>query len=595
MADVEVDEVLAVIADVEQLSFYGMHHWLGETAKILERIDDSLLSKKRSPLEERKDELVDAQKRLRNSMGALVQNLSFTKRERPLAEDFLRQQLAKIEKAQMEKTQGPAAEKAATAREKLRQLIEDLGKSKPAPETKEVQEIEESIKAAEAEWKEVSPIYEKWEKGKHSFKTNADLQAMRRRYTECQRIRETGSDRLLKALCSSREGKALARPQEAALPKGWSAVAKKAPQAATGGASRPKQAPIKRAPAPSAWGSAAISFAQRLRAQASAQVREEARTGQENEEGDESEEDDRGGAEQEREVKPEVAARPRPKPPPPLPANVDGFTPVKTSAASRPAPRASPKAAPISDDDGDEEEEVETTKVHRPTGYNASAKKKGKGKQKKGGDQDDEDVLQPCEKPERSQASTADWASAATTVLEGSLLKDLLRSQSWRWPEDEDIGNERLQSLIERLDWVNPLGLALTMEWKQFLSLEVDGGPPRTSRRGTAPWITRVGQNAPVLLGHYITIIFGFTFLQELSFFGFPMWALLLQAGLILLPPEASPYLQSPHRLLGLQAAHLLLWLLFVRSLWQMHFFVKVLCALLAGSHAYVVAPVGER
>jgi hypothetical protein len=276
-----------------------------------------------------------------------------------------------------------------------------------------------------------------------------------------------------------------------------------------------------------------------------------------------------------------------------LPANVDGFTPVKGSGAARAPPRAAPKPAPASEDE-EEEREEETTKGRRPAGYNASAKKKGKSKKKKGNDADDFDVPEPSEQPTRAPPSNAAWAATAQAAIDGSVLKELLRSNSWSLPEDEDTGNERLQNLTERLDMVNPLGLSLAMEWKEFLSLEVDGGPPRTSRRGTAPWITRVGQNVPVLLGHYITIIFVFTFLQELSFFGLPMWALLLQAGFILAPPVASPYLQSPQRVLFLQAAHLLLWLMFIRSLWQMHFFVKVFCVLLVGCHAYVIAPVVE-
>lgn len=41
-----------------------------------------------------------------------------------------------------------------------------------------------------------------------------------------------------------------------------------------------------------------------------------------------------------------------------------------------------------------------------------------------------------------------------------------------------------------------------------------------------------------------------------------------------------------------LQAVHLLLWIFFVRSLWQMHVLIKVSCVALVVGHAYSVSEV---
>lgn len=45
------------------------------------------------------------------------------------------------------------------------------------------------MKQLDAEWKEVSPIYDKWQAGRHKFKSNDDLQAFRRRYEDCRKAR----------------------------------------------------------------------------------------------------------------------------------------------------------------------------------------------------------------------------------------------------------------------------------------------------------------------------------------------------------------------------------------------------------------------
>jgi len=188
------DAALEAGSDPEKLSFFGLSHWLSEISTLLDRVDEASLEKAPSAeattLIEQKDDLLEAQSRLRRSMGAQLECPSLTKRERPFAEDFLRQQLSKLEKASTESS------KAQRALEKLRQILDEVGSKKAATETREVQDLEIAIKSAEVEWKEVSPIYDKWMKGKHAFKNNDDLQAMKRKYDAAKKARESLPPRL---------------------------------------------------------------------------------------------------------------------------------------------------------------------------------------------------------------------------------------------------------------------------------------------------------------------------------------------------------------------------------------------------------------
>jgi len=582
------DEVLSATADPEQLSFFGLHHWLGEVSALLERVDEAGLAKapnsEESKLIDQKDEIIDSQSRLRRSMGARLEDPDITKRERPLAQEFLRQQISKLEKGSA--AAGPAAEKkAARAIEKLSQILEELGKKKAAAETADVQEIEATLKAADAEWKEVAPLYKKWEAGRHTFKNNDDLQAMRRKYETAKKTRESCPDRLQKALCCSREGKALAKPVAATGPApGWFSAS--APRKAAIAARPTATARLSR---PNVWGSAVMSFAQRLRTEKSQ---------------DDDEEDEGDDAQ------PAVAEVPRPAPPPPpvrakaappLPANADGFKAVKPGSGIRPAPKPAPQR-PASDSEEEDEGQAEANR-QQPT-YNASAKKKGKdvkskltkkqkrearGEDEKEEEDDDDDEVAA---PTQAKPSPSAWAATVENAFSESVVQELFQSTTWRLPEDEASAEERLGDLSQRLALLSPLGLLLPLEWKEFASLEVDGGPRRTSRRGTSPWITRIEKNMS-FLAHYVTLLFVACLLHALSHFGLLLLAMLLQVGLILAPPD-FPYLRSPARVLLLQVAHLLLWLFFIRSLWQLHFFVKCFAVLLIGGHSYIVLPLGE-
>jgi hypothetical protein len=580
------DEALQSTHDLDTLSFFGLHHWLGEISEILNRVDEASLAKapsaEDSALIEQKDELVEAQTRLRRTMGSRLESPSLTKRERPLAEDFLKQQINKLEKGAAA-VSGEAGKKAARALEKLRAIQCEVAQKKPVAETREVQEIEASIAAADADWKEVAPIYEKWEKGKHSFKTNADLQAMRRRYEDARKARDLGPARLQKALCSSREGKALAVPQEPGLAPGWSSASKQA--AAPVRSNAPKAKP--RTAKPSAWGSAVVSFAQRLRAEQVAQVRQSI---------EKEEEDEEGESEEEYEAPPPQAPPPRPKAAPPLPARTeDGFAPVKPGSAARPKPKPAPKMQAADDEEEDEPEAEEATPSSRQTGFTASAKKKGKaGKKKKGGNREDDDVPEPgAPPPKTSKPSGAAWMAAVEVAIHGSVLQELLASSAWRAPKDEEDAEQRMESLVERLSWVSPLGLPLPLEWKEFGGLQVDGGPKASSRRGTPEWVGRAQENVASFFAHYITILFGCILLHELSQFGLLLVGVIFQAVLILAPPD-SPYLAISSRVLFLQGAHMLLWLLFLRSLYQMHFFVKSFTVLCVCGHAYIAVPLSK-
>jgi len=601
---VMVDEVLDEAADVEKLSFYGLVHCLGEVDKLIDRADQALLMEKPSQSDQdvadRKDEILEVQGRLRRAMGALLEKPSLTKREKPLAENFLQKQLSKLEKSAAS-GRADVEDKAARAIERLRRMLDDVRNKPAVAESASVRKIQAELASAEAEWKDVSPIYEKWEKGKHSFKTADDLMAMRRRYENCRKTRESAPDRLEQALRAAREGKVIfQRDLEApSVPKGWAAVAKKAPSAPPA-ASRTGGVRKARAPAakPSSWGAGFMSLAQRLRAEASAQVREQARA---NEEEQDDGEDDA----------PDATESPAPQgddddvdepterpPPPPVPRKAAA---AKSSVRAKPPP-----PLPVTEVDSDEEVDEPPARPTASSGptYTASAKKKGKGsKKKKGGGAGDgaaDDDLAAAPETSETKASgvavqAAAWATQAQAAISGSILQELLSPSavSWRPPDSEESAEERLAELSERLPWSSLLGLVLPLSWTEFASLEVDGGPRRTSKRGSPQWIQRVQKNIAWLLAHYITIVFFVTILHALSHFGLLLWVSAAQVALILAPP--SPYLPGPNRVLLLQGVHLVLWLLYVRSLWQMHFIIKCLAVLLITGHAYVVAPPGEN
>jgi len=237
----------------------------------------------------------------------------------------------------------------------------------------------------------------------------------------------------------------------------------------------------------------------------------------------------------------------------------------------------------------------------------ANKKKGGKAKKRKGGgggDGVEEDEEDHNDTPARQLVSgsagggqVAGWVAAAQSSISGSLLQELLRPGTWALDlSASDVAEERLAELVDRLPWVNPLGLVLPMDWAAFVSLELDGGPRRTSKHGETPWVHRLQRNVPYLLGHYVSVLFLLSLLHGLSHFGLVLVVAGLQSGLILAPPEAFPKTLSPStRPLLLQVAHLLVWLAFIRSIWQMHLFVKVLVVGLMAGHAYILADPTER
>merc|ERR1712226_278196 len=98
--------------------------------------------------------------------------------------------------------------------------------------------------------------------------------------------------------------------------------------------------------------------------------------------------------------------------------------------------------------------------------------------------------------------------------------------------------------------------------------LEVDWGPKPTSKRGSAPGLERLQSNIPEFLANYVTLIFFFMQLHELTHFGILVWVWVLQCALMLVPSEALPKLTPSMRVRLLQVVHLVLWLLYVRALW---------------------------
>lgn len=465
-------------------------------------------------------------------------------------------------------------------------------KKKAFPEARNGQGVEAAMAAVEAEWKEVSAIYEKWEKGRHIFKDIKDLQAMKKRYEEARKARELGPEQFQKLL----EEKASAM-QDAGPPAGWAAVVKKAPPAVRPDAARPKEP--------------TLSWARRLRAEQASQVKQEV-------ERDEDDDDGDGFWT----VGPSAAAATVPQQvavkAPPVKAHPVKAAPVKAPPAMPPPPppeehapvalgsraRKPPPPSPPSDPEDDREKECVNRQGHAETlgaaspsavQYTASAKKKVKlTKKKKASGREEEDLADVRSVPAPStgaRPSTAAWVSAAEAVFSGAVILETLRSSAWSMAMDEATAKDRLEDLEERLPWVSPLGLVLPLEWKEFVSLHVDGGPKRSSRRGTPEWVGRVQKNVMDFLAHYVTFIFCVVLLHELSCFGLTLFGMLMQAGLIL-APRGTQYLKLPAHALLLQGAHLLVWMLFLRSLYQMHMLVKLFLLILVGVHAYVVEPI---
>eukprot|EP00933_Yihiella_yeosuensis_P042165 TRINITY_DN36690_c0_g1_i1.p1 TRINITY_DN36690_c0_g1~~TRINITY_DN36690_c0_g1_i1.p1 ORF type:complete len:579 (-),score=170.69 TRINITY_DN36690_c0_g1_i1:150-1886(-) len=576
------EEVLAAGQDLENLSFYGLVKWLTEAGQLLERIDRAAVAKNPTAsdeaLTEHKDDLIDSQSRLRRAIGASLETPSLTKRERPLAEEFLKDQMSKL--------QGQASkdERAAKAMERLKGILQQVQTTPVVVDSKAVRDIEVSIKQMQVEWKEVEPIYQKWEAGRHAFKSNADLQAFKRRYEDCKKLRETSDSRLEKALCARRpEGQSAAEVTKAPLmTPGWAAIAKKQAtpkvaavnatqarmQAERGAAAMAVEAAEKNKGKPkkksssgtSAWSTQTVSFAQRMQAELVAKVRGEA------EEKDESEEDGFW----------EETGKPS--------------KPAKAAAAKRPpAPPVPKQSAEESDQEEEDyvEDKVPDTSQKGKTGAKSSDKKKTKAKKKNDGDQQDQ------QGPAKVLSKPA-WLTGAQNAFNGSVLQDLLSRSAWSMPSSTEEAEEKLSDLTERLPWSNPLGLVLSIDWAEFLGLQIDGGPIRTSKRGQSGALLRMQKNIPWLFGHYVTLVFFLNLLLDLSYFGLLALPFLAQAVLLLLPAGQIPPLESTQALL-LQVAHFLLWLSFARSVWLMNLLVKIAVASGILGHLYVVKEIDEE
>mmetsp|Transcript_40807 Transcript_40807/g.89228 ORF Transcript_40807/g.89228 Transcript_40807/m.89228 type:complete len:559 (-) Transcript_40807:115-1791(-) len=551
------DEVLEKVGDVSALSFYGLSRLLEKVSELIDRADHAAVSKvlraEDQGILDRKDDILEAQSTLRREMGKRLEEPSLTRREKVLAKDFLSQQLKKLQVSS-----GDARVQKAV--ERLQKLQADVESQTPRPDSKEVLQLELSIKELEAEWKELQPLHAKWEAGKKSFPSNTELQAFLRRCKDCEKGRDAKKEALEKALCAFRDERAAAQYQkQTTMAKGWTPAAKPAPVRPRDIGARPPPA-VKRPAKPSAWGSTAVNFAQRMRAELVAKVREEVAP-QASEE------------EEEEEVAP-----PRPivpKKPPPLP-------PAVSKAKSPPA-----VVEAEVDDFQDEEAEPPTASS---ASVSAAPKKKGKAGKKKGIHKDidlDDLASSASAVPVQRGSSVAQWVVAAEAAMRGSVIQKLLRPQAWSPPKSEEMAAERLEELTSGLPVSNSLGLELPMEWAAFAGLEVDFGPI-SSRRGTPAWVLRLQANVPELMPHYLAILFALLALHTFSHFGLLAWVLTAQVVLILAPSD-MPYLQGTARIFSLQIAHVLLWLCFLRSCWLTHVLIKLLVVLLVAGHAVSV------
>lgn len=569
-----MEEVLRCAEDVESLSFYGLTHWLSEVDNLIAKRNDDGIS------DDHTGELVAAQARLRRAMGARLENPSLTEREKSQACDFLEQQIAKI-------SVGTDA-RAARMIEHLRRIHELVKTTPPLPMSQRVRDTEVRIKALETEWKELSPLHERWQAGRHSFRSNADLQTFVRQYNECQRARAAARPALTEALCARHDGIIVEEPQP--LPKDWAAVARTSSQTSHLKATRPPPPPTP-APPPrgnGAWASAGLTLAQRMRAEISASIRAECI---------------------DKPLAPDSS----------LPANTpavsDGFWQSEDSPdASAPMPLSSsleithsvdPSKTKITVGDNEGTAVLNEPTVDTLSSSQSPKKKGGKAAKKRGGlKSTNEDGMKSANDAEcrpnvgrqlkRSEPKTQErFKAALDTIVEafhGSALELFATQEAWSLPNDEHEAAARFQELAFKLPWTSPLGLPLPLEWKQFASLQMDGGPKRTSRRGRSEFALRLQKNIPWLCSHYITFFFAVLLLHALSQFGALFWAFLGQATLLLAPPGV-PHLTLPRRVLMLQSAQALLWILLVRVLWMLHFFLKCGMVILVIVHAYLTAP----
>lgn len=615
--DLSLDDLLEATEPdgLEQLSLYGLSARLANAHRLLDRTD--VIENMKAPgaadqeLLERREEVFDVQSRLKRAMGSLLEEPSLTKREQPLAVLFVQEQLTKLRRS------GGSDARAAKGIERLEAMLAAAKQAVIAPESRQVRCVEASIKDSQAEWKEISPLYDRWQAGKHNFKSNGDLQVFRRRYEDCRKSRETSGAELEKALCRRRDARDAARAQAEVDDKarlvreGWAGVAKKAIAPAPGAPATRTSAAARaaRPPRPAATGSSSawglMSLAQRLRAQAGAQVRVEA------EEAAVAEaavaQEDAAEEEEEEEEAEEEAPHP-PVPPPPVPAAAKQPPPACVKAKAPPVFPPMAACAPPSTEDAVEDDEfaapaAPAAKPGRASGPASSAtataagKKKQKSKKKRGGGggQDDGDLADGAgvEPPETQSAVSAAWAVKLKETLAGSVVEELLGRGAWGAGASQEDAEARMVDLRERLPLSNPLGLVLPLLWAEFASLQVDGGPPRTSRRGESPASQRLQATLPYLMPSYLTVLFLLLFLHGLTYFDLLAVAVAVQAGLMLVPSEQlSRVLVPASRPLAVQVSHLVVWLSFVRAAWSLNMFVKLLVVGVVCVHSYIVVPV---
>lgn len=594
------EELAAAAEGVDGLSFYGLSKWLGSANDLLLKADHASTAKnpraEDAELLERKEELLQIAARLKRAMGSRLDSPQLTKREKPLAEEFVQDQLRRL------KVHSAEDKRVAQGIERLQGILDRVRAAAALPESRPVRQIQRQMKQLDADWKEVAPLHDKWEKGRHTFKSNDELQAFRRRYTECQRGRDAAGPRLEQALCVLRDPgdvRDSGDDAKAAPRSGWSAAAPKRPAPPP----VPKSRPANRAPAASGssvW-NLGMTMAQRWKAEVSASVRRDGAAAAEESdgEGDDAEEGEGAAAAPAAAPGPRAAparqGRPPPPPAPRMGAEGEEDEWQQEPPAGRAPPKVMPKPAPPLPGAG--VGAAPQPAAAGPGGGPAvggGVKKTAKGKKGKKprngekGDGDEADDAGEAEQPAKKAPSP--WVRECQAIFQGSLLEQLLRQDAWGSLQP-DLVDQRLEELRELLPLSNPLGLSLALSWEAFISLEIDGGPKRTSRRDESPIADRLRHNAPKLLRHHLTLVFLCLALHSLSCIGLLLVPLALQAVLLLTPAETLR-VGPPTAVRLLQAAHLLLWLALARSLWQMHVIVKAFAVLCACGHSYAVAEV---
>ncbi|CAK0804868.1 unnamed protein product [Prorocentrum cordatum] len=146
------DELAAAADGADGLSFYGLSKWLASANDLVLRADHAATAKnpRAEDVEilERKDELLQIAARLKRAMGSRLESPQLTKREKPLAEEFINDQLRRL------KVHSSEDKRVAQGIERLQGILDRVQRAPALPESRAVRQIQRQLKQLEADWKD---------------------------------------------------------------------------------------------------------------------------------------------------------------------------------------------------------------------------------------------------------------------------------------------------------------------------------------------------------------------------------------------------------------------------------------------------------